>query len=139
MSSYGKNHATGCPFSAKIMPQGTTIDKKIMRQGIMWKDIFSSSLETMDFGKIFMQQGIPLDHFLCGRVQLERFATNPSHFPNQVSPPGGQNTQLGSMKHSLSVRIAHDNIHERNGTKHKVNAGRFSTRFAFVSFILQSL
>ena len=34
MSFYGKNYATGCPFLIKVMRQGITIDKKIMRQGI---------------------------------------------------------------------------------------------------------
>ena len=37
---YGKNYATGCPFLIKIMRQGITIDKKIKRRGIMWKDAF---------------------------------------------------------------------------------------------------
>ena len=41
------------------MRQGITIDKKIMRQGIMWKDAFESSHETMDFGKI-----------LCDRIYI---------------------------------------------------------------------
>ena len=42
----------------------------------------------MDFGKIFMRQGILLDNFLCDRVQgVERFATHPRHFPSQVPPP----------------------------------------------------
>ena len=50
------------------MRQGITIDKKIMRQGIMWKDTFKISRETMDFGKIFMRQGILLGNFLCDRV-----------------------------------------------------------------------
>ena len=31
MSFYGKNYATRCPFLIKIMRQGTTADKKIMR------------------------------------------------------------------------------------------------------------
>ena len=38
VSFCGKNYATGCPFLTKIMRQGITIDKNIMRQGIMWKD-----------------------------------------------------------------------------------------------------
>ena len=88
VSFYGKNHAIGYPSLIKIMRQGLTIDKKIMRQGIMWKDAFQSSLETMDFGKIFMRQGILLGYFLCDRVQgVERFATHPRHFPCQVPPP----------------------------------------------------
>ena len=54
----------------------------------MWKDAFNSSLETMNFGKIFMRQGILLGHFLCDRVQgVERFAAHPRHFPSQVPPP----------------------------------------------------
>ena len=40
VSFYGKNYVTGCPFLIKIMRQGIKIDKKIMRQGIMWKDAF---------------------------------------------------------------------------------------------------
>ena len=39
----------------------------------------------MDFGKIFMRQGILLGHFLCDRVQgVERFAAHSRHFPSQV-------------------------------------------------------
>ena len=49
-----------------------------------------SSLETMDFGKIFMRQGILIGYFLCDRVQgVESFATHTRHFPSQVPPPGG--------------------------------------------------
>ena len=78
VSFYGKNYATGCPFLIKIKRQGITIDKKVMRQGIMWKDTFNISHETLDFGKVFMRQGIPLGNFLCDRVQgVERFATHP--------------------------------------------------------------
>ena len=67
------------------MRKGITIDKKITRQGITWKDAVSSSLETMDFGKIFMGQVIHLGHLLCDRVQgVERFAAHPRHFPIQV-------------------------------------------------------
>ena len=40
VSFYGKNDETGCPFLIKIMRQGITNNKKIMRQGIMWKDTF---------------------------------------------------------------------------------------------------
>ena len=41
----------------------------------------------MDFGKIFMRQGVPLGNVLCDRVQgVERFATHPHHFPSQVPP-----------------------------------------------------
>ena len=47
----------------------------------MWKDIFESSVETMDgntFGEIFMRQGMLLEYLLCDRVQgVERFATHP--------------------------------------------------------------
>ena len=44
-------------------------------------------LETMDFGKILMRQGVLLGHFLCDRVQgVERFAAHPRHFPSQVPP-----------------------------------------------------
>ena len=85
---YGTNYVTECPFLINIVRQGITIDKKIMRQGIMWKDIFWSSLETMDFGQIFTRQGILLGHFLCDRVQgVESFATHPRHFPSQPPPP----------------------------------------------------
>ena len=88
VSFYGKSYATECPFLIKIMRQGITIDKKVMRQGIMWKDTFKSSHEIMHFGKIFMRQGILLGNFLCDRVQgVERFATHPRHFPSQVPPP----------------------------------------------------
>ena len=88
MSFYGKNYATGCPFLIKIMLQGIIIDKKIMRQGIMWKHTFQGYHETMDFGKIFMRQGILLGNSLCDRVQgVEQFAIHPRHFPSQVPPP----------------------------------------------------
>ena len=37
--------------------------------------------------EIFMRQGILLAHFLCDRVQgVERFPTQPRHFPNQIPP-----------------------------------------------------
>ena len=38
-SFYSKNYATVYSFLIKIMRRGITIDEKIMRQGIMWKDI----------------------------------------------------------------------------------------------------
>ena len=38
----------------------------------MWKDILKSSLETMDFGKIFMRQGIPLGHFYATGYRVWR-------------------------------------------------------------------
>ena len=42
----------------------------------------------MDFGKIFMRQGMLLGHFVCDRVQVvESFATHSRHFPSQVPPP----------------------------------------------------
>ena len=42
------------------------------------KGNFLSSLETMDFGNIFVRQVILLGHFLCDRVKgVERFATHP--------------------------------------------------------------
>ena len=53
-----KNYPTGYPFLTKIMRHGITIDKKIMRQGIMWKEIFQNTLATVArvyFGKIFMR------------------------------------------------------------------------------------
>ena len=61
VSVYDKNHATGSPFLIKITRQGITIDKKIMRLGIMWKGIFRVLLQqwiVYTFGKIFMRQGI---------------------------------------------------------------------------------
>ena len=74
VSFYGKNYATGCSFLIRIMRQGITIDKKVMRQGAFW-----SSLETMDFVKIFMRQGYFWAIFLCDRAQgIERFAKPPS-------------------------------------------------------------
>ena len=43
----------------------------------MRKDAFYSSLETMDFGKSFMRQGILLGQSLCDRVQgVMRLATH---------------------------------------------------------------
>ena len=42
---------------------------------------------NIDLGKIFMRQGMLLGNFLCDRVQgVERFATQPRHFPSQVPP-----------------------------------------------------
>ena len=40
VSFYGKNYATGYPFLIRIMRQRITIDKKVMRQGIMSKGAF---------------------------------------------------------------------------------------------------
>ena len=90
------------------MRQGITIDKKIKRQGIVWKDAFYTSLETMDFGKFFMRQGILLGHFLCDRVHVQgvkRFAAHPHHFPGQVPPPPpGQKTKCEpGLRESLST------------------------------------
>ena len=97
VSFYGKNYATGCPFLIKIMRQGIIIDKKLLPQGIMWKDTFQSSHETMDFGKNFMRQGILFGNFLCDRVQgIERFATHPVTSP--VKYPPGTNTLKISVK-----------------------------------------
>ena len=77
------------------MRQGITIDKKIMRQGTTWKDAFLSSLETMDFGKMFMRQGILSGHFLCDKAQgVKRFATHPRHFPIQVPSTGPRQTTV---------------------------------------------
>ena len=36
VSFYGNNYATGCPFLIKIMQQGSIVDKKIMRQGVLF-------------------------------------------------------------------------------------------------------
>ena len=47
VAGQNSSRSTGCPFLIKIMQQGTTIDKKIMRQGILGKEAFYSSLETM--------------------------------------------------------------------------------------------
>ena len=54
---YGTNYVTGCPFLIKIMQQVITIDKKIVRHTIMWKDIF----------RVLLKQRI-LARFLCNRV-----------------------------------------------------------------------
>ena len=71
--------ATGCPFLIKIM-----------RQGIVWKDVAESSLETMDnvyFWQKFYATGYTFGEFLCNRVQvMERFSIHPCHFPSQVPP-----------------------------------------------------
>ena len=56
----------------------------------------------MDFGQIFMRQSILLGHFLCDRVQgVERFDTQPRHFPSQVPPPPGfaQKNDKSSIGH----------------------------------------
>ena len=54
------------------------------------------SHETMDFGKIFMRQGILLGNFLSDRVQgVERFATHPRHCPSQV--PSGHQQYSGDL------------------------------------------
>ena len=106
MSFYGKNYATGCLFLIKIMRQGITIDKKIMQQGIMWKGIFYISLETMDFGKNSMRQGILLGHFLCDRVQgVESFATHPCHFPSQVPLPWGTTVRAKRAKSCVRTTV----------------------------------
>ena len=55
----------------KIMGQGTIIDKKIMRQGIMQKGIFIVLLKQwimFNFGKIFYATGYTFGAFLCDMV-----------------------------------------------------------------------
>ena len=88
VSFYGKHYATGFPFLIELCDRGyLQIIRKLCDRVIMWKGIFGSSLEGMDFGTIFTRQGILLGDILCDRVQdVERFATNPRHFPGQVSP-----------------------------------------------------
>ena len=55
----------GVLLKEKFTPKGITIDKKIMRQGIMWKEISRVLLKQYTFGKVFMRQGIMLGHSLC--------------------------------------------------------------------------
>ena len=67
VSCYGKNYAIGHSFLIKIMRQGTTVVKKIIRQGILWKDIFRVFWQQgiiYTFSKIFKGQGIPLVFFM---------------------------------------------------------------------------
>ena len=46
-------------------------------------------MDSVYFLKKFLRQGTLLGYFLCDRVQdVERFATHPRHFPNQVAPSG---------------------------------------------------
>ena len=60
----------------------------------------------MDFGKIFMRQGILLGHFLCDRVQgVESFATHPRHFPSHTPPPG---SLLGKVEKRLCYEYLRD-------------------------------
>ena len=66
-------------------------------------------IKTMDFGKIFMRQGILLGNFFCDRVQsVERFATHPRHFPSQVPPPPGQILQ---ENHSFFDAYQEEDLH----------------------------
>ena len=54
-ATHSKNYATGFPYLTKIMQKGIAIDEKIVQQGIMWKEAFLSSPETVDhifFGKL---------------------------------------------------------------------------------------
>ena len=64
VSFYGKNCATGCPFVTKIIRQGIKIDKNIMRQGIMLKEIST----------VLLKQRIMylFDKILCDRVYFRR-------------------------------------------------------------------
>ena len=56
-----------------------------MRQGITSKTSVSSLFLRHE---IFMRQGTLLAYFSCDRVQgVERFSTNPCHFPSQVLLP----------------------------------------------------
>ena len=57
VSFHGKNYAIRCPLLIKITRQGITIDKKIMRQGIMWKGIF----------RVLLNQWLSVK-LLCDRV-----------------------------------------------------------------------
>ena len=52
VSFYSKIYATGCPFLTKVIRQSMTIDKEIMRQCIMWKDIFRVLLKQWILAKI---------------------------------------------------------------------------------------
>ena len=62
----------------------------------------------MDFGKIFMRQGIVLGHFLCDRVQgVEIFAADPRHFPSQV-PPRAKGRQQFKVRNYIFVIILHE-------------------------------
>ena len=69
----------------------------------------------MNFGKIFMRQGILLGHFLCDRVQdVDGFAAHPRHFPNQV-PPGtaAQGMMLKIGQQSSSAMIFYVNLNKQ--------------------------
>ena len=79
----------------------------------------------MDFGKIFMRQGILLGHFLCDRVQgVERFAAHPGHFPSQVPPPPDNRLtvlfsfqELGNELTSMrdeTQKTREDELHQEN-------------------------
>ena len=60
VSFYCKNSATAYPFLTKIMRQGIRIVKKIMRQGVILKDIFRALLKQRSI-YIFAK-------FVCDRV-----------------------------------------------------------------------
>ena len=73
VSFYDKNHATGCSFLIKVMRQGIKVDKKIMRQGITWKNILLEFCRNnlvkflcdtgYTFGAFFVRQGT-----VCGEI-----------------------------------------------------------------------
>ena len=60
------------PGNYPCLGHGITIDKKIMRQGMMRNNAFQSSLETMDFGKIYIGQGILLAIFYATGYKVWR-------------------------------------------------------------------
>ena len=80
------------------MRYGTTIDKKIMRQVTMWKDIFRAFFKrwivhTSD--KTFMRHGILLEYLLCDRVQnVERLVPPLLRGPLLRQEPGLQVTSF---------------------------------------------
>ena len=102
------------------MRQGITVGKKIMQQDI--KNILWSSLETMDFGKIFMRQGILLGHVLCDRVQgVERFATHPRHSPSQIPPPRDATGQEIMLRFPAMKRQTEISSYLKKGQDSKVD------------------
>ena len=105
VSFYGKNYAIGYPLLIKIMRRGITIDKKIMRQGIMWKDAF----------RVLLKQCV-LAKFLCDRVYFwtifyatdYRVWIDLPHTPitslvKYPPPPGVRWRLLSAMEGSLNV------------------------------------
>ena len=74
------------------MRQDIIIDKKLCYRVYAERKIFRGLLEQLimyTFGRILMQLGILLGHFVCKKAQhVERLSPHSYHFPSQGLMPG---------------------------------------------------